>query len=265
MSYIRGSLNSFSDFNTIAKDLNSRSIGSSLSNPLSNRLNLQTLRSLSCYTCSRYSKLNHYKTLGLSQDATAKEIKTRFYELSKIYHPDINPSQGSSADGFKRFSEAYSVLSDPKSRSQYDKAIYTNDPVDSNTSSTCWSTTNSTRRSRANYAWSSRASKKNFNQRNQAGRDFFKVKPKDEDEQDFSRNLNRFERLARRRQGLGPEISRSEDRNGETGRTRDNGNSDQIDFRSSLDPKPKSFRQAIGLGLGLSLLYFVGINIKAMT
>jgi DnaJ-class molecular chaperone len=34
---------------------------------------------------------DHYTTLGVSRAATAKEIKTAFYELSSKYHPDRNP------------------------------------------------------------------------------------------------------------------------------------------------------------------------------
>lgn len=34
---------------------------------------------------------DHYKTLGVSRTATSKEIKAAFYDLSKKYHPDMNP------------------------------------------------------------------------------------------------------------------------------------------------------------------------------
>lgn len=33
---------------------------------------------------------DHYKNLGLKQNATSKEIKVAYYELSKKYHPDMN-------------------------------------------------------------------------------------------------------------------------------------------------------------------------------
>jgi hypothetical protein len=35
---------------------------------------------------------NHYSTLGVDRNATVKQIKTAFYELSKKYHPDTAPN-----------------------------------------------------------------------------------------------------------------------------------------------------------------------------
>ena len=57
-----------------------------------------------------------YETLGVEVDATDKEIKKAFRELSKKHHPD----KGGDEELFKRISEAYSILSDPEKKKRYD-------------------------------------------------------------------------------------------------------------------------------------------------
>lgn len=61
---------------------------------------------------------DHYKTLGLTQQADDKEIKRRFRELARRYHPDMNGKEYTSR--FHEINEAYQVLSDHRKRSRYD-------------------------------------------------------------------------------------------------------------------------------------------------
>lgn len=61
---------------------------------------------------------DHYKTLGVSKSASPDEIKKAFRKLAQKHHPD-KPT-GNEAK-FKELNEAYSVLSDPKKRAQYDQ------------------------------------------------------------------------------------------------------------------------------------------------
>jgi len=66
---------------------------------------------------------NHYLTLGVSQNANLKEIKTAFRRLARQYHPDLNPDDPISAEKFKQISQAYDVLSDTTKRRRYDRDV----------------------------------------------------------------------------------------------------------------------------------------------
>ncbi|MGH2727919.1 MAG: molecular chaperone DnaJ [Actinomycetota bacterium] len=61
-----------------------------------------------------------YKVLGVSETASADEIKKAFRKLAQKYHPDRNPGDKGAEDRMKEISEASDVLSDPKKRAEYD-------------------------------------------------------------------------------------------------------------------------------------------------
>lgn len=65
---------------------------------------------------------DYYKTLGVSEKATAAEIKAAFRRLSKKYHPDLNKGDKKAEERFKEVSEAYEVLGKEKERKKYDEA-----------------------------------------------------------------------------------------------------------------------------------------------
>ena len=77
------------------------------------------------------STVNHYDALGLSPNATNQEIKTAFYQLSKKFHPDVNPNDADAATKFSIISNAYDILGDPTKRREYDQELlYSANPHD---------------------------------------------------------------------------------------------------------------------------------------
>lgn len=66
------------------------------------------------------SKTDYYKILGVSRDATNKEIKKAFRNKSLNCHPDKFPGNEKKEAEFKVLSEAYQNLSDKKLKKDYD-------------------------------------------------------------------------------------------------------------------------------------------------
>ena len=63
---------------------------------------------------------SHYDVLGVTADATQKDIKRAYRRLAKTHHPDVS-GKPNAASRFRRVNEAYRVLVSPLSRSEYDR------------------------------------------------------------------------------------------------------------------------------------------------
>jgi hypothetical protein len=64
---------------------------------------------------------DYYAILGVSRDATLRQIKAAYRKLAKWHHPDACPGDPDAATRFRLITEAYETLSDPLRRTIYDR------------------------------------------------------------------------------------------------------------------------------------------------
>lgn len=70
---------------------------------------------------SAYSQKDYYKTLGVTRTASKSEIRSAYLKLAKQYHPD---SPTGNEEKFKELGEAWSVLGNETSKTEYDNGGY---------------------------------------------------------------------------------------------------------------------------------------------
>ncbi|KAI3518070.1 hypothetical protein L1887_06443 [Cichorium endivia] len=63
-----------------------------------------------------------YEVLGVQIGADIGEVKAAYRRLARVLHPDVGSSD-SSADEFMKVHSAYSTLSDPAKRADYDRSL----------------------------------------------------------------------------------------------------------------------------------------------
>ncbi|MGZ8475603.1 MAG: J domain-containing protein [Candidatus Limnocylindria bacterium] len=63
-----------------------------------------------------------YAILGVSRDATPLQVARAHRNLAKRHHPDLHEGATDAAERMRRINEAWSILSNPIQRAEYDRA-----------------------------------------------------------------------------------------------------------------------------------------------
>ena len=63
-----------------------------------------------------------YAVLGVDRSTSQEDIKSRFRELAKKYHPDLNTQDADASKKMADITNAYDILTDKKKKSDYDRA-----------------------------------------------------------------------------------------------------------------------------------------------
>ncbi|ANZ74766.1 BA75_00274T0 [Komagataella pastoris] len=84
------------------------------------------IRKFHCLAALSKQQINHYDILGVPPHASKDEIKKRFRQLSKKYHPDLNThleetDKKANHDKFIQIVNSYEVLSDDSAKTQFDR------------------------------------------------------------------------------------------------------------------------------------------------
>jgi len=107
-------------FQLITACLSNTSFASFLQSSSSHELTSRHIRN---YSSNTNSVTYYYEVLGIGKNATQKEIKSAYYQLSKRHHPDVSKDP-SSQKKFQEISQAYETLGDLNKRRMYDKGTY---------------------------------------------------------------------------------------------------------------------------------------------
>lgn len=66
---------------------------------------------------------NYYKILEISPTSSSEEIKRTYRQKAIKCHPDKNPDNEQALEEFRKITEAYNILINPKSRAKYDRSL----------------------------------------------------------------------------------------------------------------------------------------------
>jgi curved DNA-binding protein CbpA len=68
---------------------------------------------------------NYYEVLGIPQGATTDQIKKKYRELARQFHPDVVKDKNHGQRVFSQINQAYRVLGDAERRAQYNSTLAT--------------------------------------------------------------------------------------------------------------------------------------------
>lgn len=65
---------------------------------------------------------DYYEVLNVKRNSSRQEIKTAYYKLSKMYHPDVNKEEDAKVK-FREIQDAYDVLGNESTKQEYDLSL----------------------------------------------------------------------------------------------------------------------------------------------
>ncbi len=68
---------------------------------------------------------NFYEVLGVPQEASSDQIKKKYRELARVWHPDVVKDKDMGQRVFSQINQAYQVLGDSERRAQYNATLAT--------------------------------------------------------------------------------------------------------------------------------------------
>jgi translocation protein SEC63 len=60
-----------------------------------------------------------HELLGVSKNASIKEVKKAYRKLSRVMHPDKNPDNPQATEDFLKITKAHWILTDPVARENF--------------------------------------------------------------------------------------------------------------------------------------------------
>ena len=74
------------------------------------------------------ARMDYYRILGVSREASDEEIKKAYRKLVFQHHPDRNPESESADEKIREINAAYEIIGDPEKRRSYDRIFWGDEP-----------------------------------------------------------------------------------------------------------------------------------------
>ena len=74
------------------------------------------------------ARMDYYRILGISREASDEDIKKAYRKLVFEYHPDRNPDSTQAEEKIREINAAYEIIGDAEKRQSYDRLYWSGEP-----------------------------------------------------------------------------------------------------------------------------------------